>query len=207
MDLHGCRNLAAYYNGSGVAVENLVEHSLRVGVLASLTAKCIGLNPVLGQLIGLLHDIGKALSFYQRSGGGFSGHEALSAAVVGGLIDGGCIGAGGLDLTALKPVILYPILSHHQAHRSLSESIKIARKFAKKINIDEEAIYITLALSCILSSSEGGCKLRCGDGVLVDIIRRSLHQGRSLALATLIDFNSIEPVQISEMRVYTGLLM
>ncbi|MGC8830706.1 MAG: ribonuclease Y [Verrucomicrobiia bacterium] len=74
--------------------QNLLEHSVEVGFIASLIAAEMGLDPVIAKKIGLLHDIGKAVN-----------HEVEGPHAV--------VGAEVLRTYGESEIVINAVASHH----------------------------------------------------------------------------------------------
>mgnify|MGYP001770767427 FL=1 len=134
--MHNCW---AYYPGPGKSRERpepLREHlvNVAIGIMTHMDFHRIikkisreyGIDDKdihdIGFLVGLLHDIGKALKKYQEPPGPhFPGHEVYSAFIIhSALINAGL---NNPDNETVKRLILYPILLHHYAQRDSVEEI------------------------------------------------------------------------------------
>ena len=166
----------------------------------------------IGFLVGLLHDIGKALRKYQEPPGPyFPGHEVYSAFIVhSAFIDARLDNP---DNETVKRLILYPILLHHYAQRDDVEEIyrKVMHEVLKKNNPiaelhDEclDAITNILEYAMNIVRSEFAMQL-------IKTLQDDIHDGK-LNLAALGDspFSSLESiVKIEEwfgVMALTGLL-
>lgn len=123
--------------------ETLLEHLIEVNKLSMKLLKKLRIRDNLLEqslnIASLLHDIGKALRMYQDNvnsvkEGKFPGHEILSAIISLEIMNY----INGLE-NNVKGIVVYSILSHHQAMRQLKERIA---NLARILTLSENEVYL-----------------------------------------------------------------
>jgi len=130
--------------------ENLRNHLSNVGKCCEFLARelNISLNPQLGLLAGILHDVGKGIKLYQEFYnviGSFVGHEYFSALFAKYVIDS--IGLKDYE----KFIVLYSILMHHQASGSFYDRLDHLMDKLKDMENNVEMLYFEEAIRDILN--------------------------------------------------------
>ncbi|RLG88179.1 MAG: CRISPR-associated endonuclease Cas3'' [Thermoprotei archaeon] len=201
------RNTALTLKADSEGKELLIDHLVMVGRCCYCLAHHLKLSEPTAMFAGALHDLGKALSYYQNIGS-FAGHEVISAYITHALISDRVI-----KLRNGDPLhIIYPILFHHQAHRELPRAVNRLINVRNRLNLNRDANTLVKLLT------ELSIELR-GYNLYIDVSKAQAAINKALKdiaeedakyLTSVLYANYLRDIDVEKLiksRIYCGVLM